>query len=96
MFPGEGSGEGSNITPFGKLSAKFGKGKAGTVPSGVPAFDLGDLYTESGQTSEGSFSAVSKPNFAKKMRWKALAEIYKMHSFAPFYHELDEKSNSAV
>jgi hypothetical protein len=39
MFPGEGSGDGSNITPFGKLSAKFGKGKAGTVPSGVPAFD---------------------------------------------------------
>ena len=26
-------------------------------------------------------SAVSKPNFAS---WKALAEIYTMHSFAPF------------
>ena len=28
--------------------------------------DLGDLYTESGQTLEGSFSAVSKPIFATK------------------------------
>ena len=26
--------------------------------------NLGDLYTESGQTSKGSFSAVSKPNVA--------------------------------
>ena len=44
-----------------------------------------DLYAESGQTLEGSFSAVSKPNFASKYslelgsRWKTLAEIYKMH-----------------
>ena len=29
-------------------------------------FNLGDLYAESGQTSQGSFSAVSKPNFASK------------------------------
>ena len=28
--------------------------------------DLGDLYTESGQTLQGSFSAVSKPDFASK------------------------------
>ena len=28
--------------------------------------DLGDLYAESGQTLQGSFSAVSKPNFASK------------------------------
>ena len=28
--------------------------------------NLGDLYAESGQTSQGSFSAVSKPNFASK------------------------------
>ena len=28
--------------------------------------DLGDLYTESGQTLQSSFSAVSKPNFASK------------------------------
>ena len=27
---------------------------------------LGDLYAESGHTLEGSFSAVSKPNFASK------------------------------
>ena len=36
------------------------------------------------RTSQGSFSAVSKPNFASKYRWKALSEIYTMHSFAPF------------
>ena len=28
--------------------------------------NLGDLYTESGQTLQGSFSAVSKPNFASE------------------------------
>ena len=32
----------------------------------VVDFDLGDLYTESGQTLQSSFSAVSKPNFASK------------------------------
>ena len=42
--------------------------------------DLGDLYAESGQSWKGSFSAVSKPKCARKMRWKALAEVYKMHS----------------
>ena len=62
---------------------------------------LGDLYAESGQSLQGSFSAaaaaaavdsaVSKPNFASKYslelaRWKALAEIYRMHSFAPFFN----------
>ena len=46
------------------------------------------------QTSRGSFSAVSTPIFASKYslelaicskrRLKALAEIYTMHSFAPF------------
>ena len=41
---------------------------------------------------KGSFSAVSKPNFASKYAlelaicWKALAEIYTMHSFAPFFN----------
>ena len=28
--------------------------------------NLGDLYTESGQTLQGSFSAVSKPNFGSR------------------------------
>ena len=28
--------------------------------------NLGDLYAESGQTLQGSFSAVSNPNFASK------------------------------
>ena len=59
------------------------------MPKHVPApglekTNLGDLYAESGQTLESSFSAVSKPNFATKyaLEWKALAEIYTMHSFA--------------
>ena len=34
--------------------------------SGKDRLDLGDLYAESGQTLQGSFSAVSKPNFASK------------------------------
>ena len=29
-----------------------------------PQLDLGDLYTESGQALQGSFSSVSKPNLA--------------------------------
>ena len=46
--------------------------------------NLRDPYAESGQTLQGSFSAVSKPNFASKYslelaRWKALDEIYKMY-----------------
>ena len=36
------------------------------------------------QTSRGSFSAVSTPILQINTRWKALAEIYTMHSFAPF------------
>ena len=31
---------------------------------------LGDLYTESGQTLQGSFSALSSPNFATKYSLK--------------------------
>ena len=34
--------------------------------SGKKLLDLGDLYAENGQTLQGSFSAVSKPNFANK------------------------------
>ena len=45
---------------------------------------LGDLYAESGQTWKGSLTAVSKSNLQENMRWKALAEIYTIHSFAPF------------
>ena len=33
---------------------------------GVLVVNLGDLYAESGQTLQGSFSAVLKPNFASK------------------------------
>ena len=33
--------------------------------------DLGDLYADSGQTLQGSFSAVSKPKFACKYSLKS-------------------------
>ena len=36
-------------------------------------------------TLKGSFSAVSNQILQVNMRWKALAEIYKMQSFAPFW-----------
>ena len=39
--------------------------------------EMGDLYTESGHTLQGSFSAVSRSFFAT-----ALAEIYTISSFA--------------
>ena len=38
------------------------------------------------QTSRGSLSAVSTPIFASNFSLKALAEIYTMHSFAPFFN----------
>ena len=34
--------------------------------AGDVRFHLGDLHAESGQTLQGSFSALSKPNFANK------------------------------
>ena len=54
------------------------------------ALHLRDLYTESGETLQSSFSAVSKPNLQENMRWKALAEIFTMHSFAPFLESIIE------
>ena len=38
----------------------------GEAVTSRPRNHLGDLYAESGQTLQGSFSAVSKPNFASK------------------------------
>ena len=35
-------------------------------PTQIVALHLGDLYAESGQTLQGSFSAVSKPNYVSK------------------------------
>ena len=43
---------------------------------------------------QGSFAAVLKPIFARKYSlelgsiWKALAEIYAMHAFAPFWNRI--------
>ena len=55
---------------------------------------LGDLYMESGQTLQGSFSAAAVDRLYRSQilevntRWKALAEIYTIHSFAPFSWDL--------
>ena len=38
----------------------------GRVARFIVRLHLGDLYTESGQTSKGTFSAVSKQKFASK------------------------------
>ena len=45
-----------------------GSGRAGTDQEsrGRAETDLGDLYAESGQTLQGSFSSVSKPYVASK------------------------------
>ena len=45
---------------------------------------------ESGQTLQGSFSAVSKLYLQIYTHMKALAEIYTMRSFAPFLESIIE------
>ena len=61
------------------------------------------MHTESGQTLQGSFSAVSKPIFATKyslelgpIRWKALAEIYTMHSVVQLSNLIKHSVNNFV
>ena len=39
-------------------------------------------YREDGKSTEESYS--TSQILQENMRWKALAEIYTMHSFAPF------------
>ena len=65
---------------------------------------LGDLYAESGQTLQGSFSTVSKPRLGLwdsqfqalngLLNWKALAEIYTMHSFAPLWNRIPKNEEN--
>ena len=66
LAPSLSNGKISNICKilqdFGGLVLGCIKTKATTASDR----DLGDLYTESGQTLQGSFSAVSKSNFASK------------------------------
>ena len=49
---------------FGLLYEVFGHRRGVRIIDRV-RYDLGDLYTENGQTLQGSFSAVSKPNASK-------------------------------
>ena len=85
------------------LQSRWGRLRSPVSPAPLAnlvsfTLDLGDLYAESRQTLKGSFSAVSKPKFESKYSlelgsiwkedWKALAEIYKMHSFAPFWNRI--------
>ena len=50
--------------------------------------NLGELCTESGQTLQCLFSAVSKPMFATKYTSEALAEVYKMRFVLSFFSRL--------
>ena len=45
---------------------------------------LGDLYTESGQLYKARCRLYRSHNLQVNTRWKAVAEIYTTHSFAPF------------
>ena len=47
-------------------SEKLRRGKAESLRFEAKLTNLGDLYAESGQTLQGAFSAVSKPNVASK------------------------------
>ena len=55
-----------------------------TVVSGVGgaehAHNLGDLYAESGQTLQGSFSAVSKPNLQVKTKYSLESSRRDLHN----------------
>ena len=64
----------------------------------------GDLYTDSGQTLYGSFSAVSKPMFAAKysLEWWILIEkqmgkreilVYEIRKIDYYQYILGEKTN---
>ena len=47
--------------------SQYLEARIGALPARQgPQVDLRDLYAESGQTLQGSFSSVSKPNFARK------------------------------
>ena len=54
------------------------------VPRPLPEPMLALIQLSNYLILKSSFSAVSKPFFQVNIRWKALAEICKMHSFAPF------------
>ena len=56
-----------------------------------------DLYTESGQTVQGSFLAVSKPNFASKYLCESSRrdlQYTALHRFAPLSHLIFVLKNS--
>ena len=82
---------GRNVVRGHVVRRASGRGLLAAAVRGVQ--DLGDLYAESGQTLQGSLSDVSKPNLQDLVntRWKALAEIYTMPSFAPFLESKFEK-----
>ena len=56
---------------------------------------LGDLYTESGQTLQGSFSAVSAPIVASKYAFfRIFRDLQDAHTFAPLEIENLSKNSS--
>ena len=55
-----------NILNVIELQSELHRMQESQIQRDVRMIHLGDLYTESGQTLQSSFSAVSKPNFASK------------------------------
>ena len=53
--------------------------------------DLGDLYTESGQTLESSFAAVSKPIFAPKYAFFSINFFENYKIFALLHRSNSQK-----
>ena len=51
------------------------------------------IFQQNEQTLQGSFSSVSTPNFARKIRWKALDEIYKIYMLL---HRSEREAKSRV
>ena len=56
--------------------------------------NLGDLYTESGQALQGSFSAVSKPNFANKYAFESSRQDLHFTKFSRNFTDCPENSST--
>ena len=58
--------------------------------------NLGDLYAESGQTLQGSFSAVSKPNFASKYSLESSRRAFQRVSFPTSKYSLESSRKTRI
>ena len=60
-----------SLTFLDAAMIRFASNAGGGFSAGSRSSNLGDLYAESRQISQGSFSAVSKPKFARKYALKS-------------------------